>query len=113
MKLISEQMSNNQFLKVFDHFSTLRRKGLNYNFQGYFKGLISIIFCKTLTFRNAQSLQSKQNLFKVCLETVISKNSYHYRKLIDSFLYCTEDYSEKAIGNFKIFEKSDIHYPGK
>ena len=75
---------------MFDHFPTLRRKGLNYNFQEYFKGVISIIFRKTLTLRNAATLQSKQNQFKVSSEIVISKNLYHYRKPIDWFLYCTE-----------------------
>ena len=63
-----------------------------------------------LTLRNVETLQSKQNLFKVCSEIVISKNWYHYRKPIDWFLYCTEGYSEKAIGNYKIFEKSEILY---
>ena len=71
------------FKRIFDHFSTLRRKGLNDNFQKYFKGIISIIFCKTLTLRNVETLKSKPNLFKVCLEIFISKNSYHYRKRID------------------------------
>ena len=32
------------FNGMFDHFSTLRRKVLNYNFQEYFKGIISTIF---------------------------------------------------------------------
>ena len=46
------------FKSMFDHFSTLRRKELNYNFQEYFKGIISIIFCKTLTLRNIETLHS-------------------------------------------------------
>ena len=66
-----------------------------------------------LTLRNVERLQSKQNLFKVFSEIVISKNSYHYRKPIDWFLYCTEGYSEKDIGNFKVFEKSEVNYPCK
>ena len=65
---------------MFDHFSTLRRKGLNYNFQEYFKGIISIILCKTLKLRNVETLKSKQNLFKVCSKILISKNLYYYRK---------------------------------
>ena len=80
------------FNSMFDHFSTLRRKGLNYNFQEYFKGIISIILCKTLNLRNVETFQSKQSLFKVCLKILISKNSHHYRKPVDWFLYCTEGY---------------------
>ena len=79
------------FNSMFGHFSTLRRKRLNYNFQDYFKGIISVILCKTLNFRNVETLQSKQNLFKVCSEIVFDKNSYIYRKSIDCFLYYTED----------------------
>ena len=64
--------TSQDFKSMFDHFCTFRRKGLNYNFQEYFKG------CKTLTLRNVETLQSKQNLYKVwkslCLEIVISKN---------------------------------------
>ena len=45
-----------------------------------------------MTLRNVTTLQSKQNLLKVCLEIVISKNLYHYRKRIDWFLYCTKGY---------------------
>ena len=37
------------FKSIFDHFSTLRKKGLNYNIKEYFNGIISIILCKTLT----------------------------------------------------------------
>ena len=77
---------------MFDHFSTSRRKGLNYNFQKYFKGIISIHLCKTVNLWNVETLQSKQNLFKVCSKILISKNSYHYRKPIDWFLNCTEGY---------------------
>ena len=75
------------FKRTFDHFSTLQRKEINYNFQEYFKVIISIILCKILTFRNIETLQSKQNLFKFCSEIVISKTSYHYRKPTDWFLY--------------------------
>ena len=71
---------------MFDHFFTLRRKGLNYNFKEYFNGVISITLCKALTLRNVETLQSKQNLFKVFLEIVITKNLYHHRKILDSFL---------------------------
>ena len=99
---------------MFDHFSTLRRTGLSYNFQENFNRVISIILCKALTLSNAETLQSKQNLFKVCLEIVIGKNLYHYRKTIDWFLYHTEGYSRKDyIRTVKIFEKSKIHYPSK
>ena len=38
------------FKSMCHHFSTLRWKGLNYKFEQYFKRIISIIFCKTLTF---------------------------------------------------------------
>ena len=38
------------FKSMFDHFSTLRKKWLNCNIQGYYNGIISIILCKTLTF---------------------------------------------------------------
>ena len=65
------------FDSMFDHFSTLRRKGLNYKFQGYFKEIITIILCKTLNLRNLKTLQSKRNLFKVCSKILISKNSHH------------------------------------
>ena len=71
------------FNGMFNNFSTLRRKGLNYGFQEYFKGIITIIFCKSLNLRNVETLQSKQNLFKVCSKILISKNLYHYRELID------------------------------
>ena len=81
--------TSQDFKSMFDCFSTLRKKGLNYDFQEYFKRIIPIILCKTLTLRNVETLQLKQNLFKVFLEIVISKSSYHYRKLIDWFLYCT------------------------
>ena len=77
---------------MFDYFPTLQKKGLNYSFQEYFKGIISIIFCKTLTLKNVEILQSKQNLFKVCFEIVISKNSSRYRKPIDWFSYCSKGY---------------------
>ena len=80
--------TSQDFKSMFDHFSTLRKKGLNYNFQEYFKRIIPIILCKTLTLRNVGTLQLKQNLLKVCLEIFISKRSYHYRKPIDWFLYC-------------------------
>ena len=72
---------------MFDHFPTLRKTGLNYNIQEYFNGIISIILCKTLTLGNLETLQSKQDLFKVCSEIFISKNLYHYRKPIYWFLY--------------------------
>ena len=80
MKLISEQMSNNQVLIVFDHFSTLRRKGLNYNFQGYFKGLISIIFCKTLTLR----MYNHYNQNKIYLKSVWRQLSVKTRTIIEN-----------------------------
>ena len=31
------------FISVYDHFATLRRKTLSYNFQEFFKGIITII----------------------------------------------------------------------
>ena len=74
---------------MFDLFFTLRKKGLNYKFQEYFKGIIAIILSKNLNLRNAEILQSKQDLIKVCSKTVISKISYHHKKPIDWFLYRT------------------------
>ena len=58
-----------KILSTYDRFSTLRRKTLGYDFQEYFKGIISIILCKTLTLRNLKTLQSHQNLFEVCSKT--------------------------------------------
>ena len=57
------------FKSMYDRFSTLRRKTLGYDFQEYFKGIISIILCKTLTLRNLKTLQSHQNLFEFCSKT--------------------------------------------
>ena len=47
------------------------------------KGLAKLSYVKTVTFRNIETFKSKQNLFKVSSEIVISKNSYYYRKPID------------------------------
>ena len=55
---------------MFDHFSISQKRGLNYNFQEYFKGIMSIIWCKTLSLRSAETLQSKQNLFSVCSKII-------------------------------------------
>ena len=63
------------FKSMHDPFSSLQRKRLNYNFQEFGKGIISIILCKTLILRNAETLPSKQNLLKVCSGIVISKSS--------------------------------------
>ena len=41
--------SSQDFKSMFDYFSTLRRKVLNYKFQEYFKEVVSIILCKALT----------------------------------------------------------------
>ena len=84
------------FKSIYVHFSTFRRKTLSYNFQEYFKGIASIILCKTLTFRSGKILQSNQNLFKVCSEILFGKNSHHYRNPIDWFLYYTKAVSEKT-----------------
>ena len=81
--------TSQDFKSMYDHFSTLRRKSLSYSFQEYFKGIISIILCKTLTLRNVKTLQSKQNLFKVYSDIVFGKIAYHYRKPFDWFLYYT------------------------
>ena len=81
--------TSQDFESMLDHFSTLQKKGLNYNFQEYFKAITSTILCKTLTMKNVEKLQSEKNLSKVCSEIVISKNSYHCRKPTDWFLYCT------------------------
>ena len=48
---------SNIFNSMFDHFSALRRKWLNYNFQEYFKGIIPNILCKTLTLTILKTLQ--------------------------------------------------------
>ena len=58
--------TSQDFKSMCHHFSTLRTRGLNDNFQEYFKGVISIILSKALTLRNVETLQSKQNLFKLC-----------------------------------------------
>ena len=42
---------------VFEHFSTFRRKELNYSFQEYFIRITSIILCEILTLRNTEALQ--------------------------------------------------------
>ena len=55
---ISAGIQTQDFKSMFGNFSTLWRKGLNYNFQTFFKGIISIIFCKTLTLRDVETLQS-------------------------------------------------------
>ena len=45
-----KQVFASQVFKImFDHFSRLRKKGLNYNIQEYFNRIISAILCKTLT----------------------------------------------------------------
>ena len=44
------------FKSMLDHFSPLRRKGLNYNFQEYFKGITAVILCETLNLRNVETL---------------------------------------------------------
>ena len=90
---------------IFDHFSTLPRKGQNYTCQEFFKGIISIILCKTVTLRNAETFYSKQNLFNVFLETVIGKNSYQL-----TAFYTAPKAIFNTIGNFKIFEKFEINY---
>ena len=77
------EFTSQDLKSMYDHFSTFRRKSLSYNFQEYFKGILSIILFKTLTLLNIKTLQSKKNLFKVCSEIVFGKNSYHYRKPID------------------------------
>ena len=41
--------TSQDFKSMFDYFSTLRRKVLNYKFQEYFKEVISIILCKAPT----------------------------------------------------------------
>ena len=46
------------FNSMFDHLSTLPRRGLNYNFQEYFNGIISVFSCKTVNLRNIETLQS-------------------------------------------------------
>ena len=47
--LKNQVFASHVFKSMFDRFSTLRKKGLNYNIQEYFNGIISIILCKTLT----------------------------------------------------------------
>ena len=47
--LKNQVFASQVFKSMFDHFSTLRKKGLNSNIQEYFNGIISIILCKTLT----------------------------------------------------------------
>ena len=84
--------TSQDFETMFDHFSTLQKKGLNYNFPEYLKTITSTILCKTLTMKNVEILQPEKNLFKVCSEIVISKNSYHSSKPTDWFLYCTLGY---------------------
>ena len=46
------------FNDMFDHFSTLRRKVLNYNFKSILKESSQLFFCETLTLRNVETLQS-------------------------------------------------------
>ena len=81
--------TSQDFESMLDHFSTLQKKGLNYNFQEYFQAITSTILCKTLNMKNVETLQSEKNLSKVCSEIVVSKNSYHSRKPTVWFLYCT------------------------
>ena len=100
------------FKSIYVHFSTFRRKTLSYNFQEYFKGIASIILCKTLTFRSGKILQSNQNLLKVCSEILFGKNFHHYRNPIDPIDITQKVVSEKT-RNFKIFEKSEIHHSCK
>ena len=97
---------------MYEHFSTLRRKTLRYNIQENFKGIISIILCKTLTLNNVKTLQPNQNLLKVCSEILFGKNSHHYRNPIDPIDITQKVVSEKT-RNFKIFEKSEIHHSCK
>ena len=47
--LKNQIFASKDFKSMFDHFSTLRKKGLKYNIQEYLNGIISIILCKTLT----------------------------------------------------------------
>ena len=47
--LKNQVFTSQVFKSMFDHFSTLQKKGLNYNIQEYFYGINSIILCKTLT----------------------------------------------------------------
>ena len=53
MKNYINQMvfTSQDFESMLDHFSTLQKKGLNYNFQEYFKAITSAILCKTLTIK--------------------------------------------------------------
>ena len=53
MKNYINQMvfTSQDFESMLDHFSTLQKKRLNYNFQEYFKAITSAILCKTLTIK--------------------------------------------------------------
>ena len=81
---ISAGIQTQDLKSIFDSFSTLWWQGLNCIFQEFFKGIISIIFCKTLTLRNVETwINSLPSYFaRKTISSTHMSNSKHSQFLV-------------------------------